>query len=188
MGPVLTTIAQSEPEFIYYPVFTGPFGFITSQVRDVEGLETVGLMAADASFSSAAIQAAGPNALDMYLSSPDTRQFPAGYADFLTKHDEKYGEAPLSIFHAHAYDAANMLLDAVEAVAVEGADGSLEIDLGALRDEIYSTADYQGITGVLTCNETGDCGAPAIGVYQITQAIVDDPTGAWPPAPIWPEL
>jgi branched-chain amino acid transport system substrate-binding protein len=188
MGPVLTTIAQSEPEFIYYPVFTGPFGFITSQVRDVAGLETVGLMAADAAFSAAAIEAAGEDALDMYLSSPDKRQFPEGYAAFVTAHEEEYGEAPISIFHAHAYDAANMMMDAIEEVATEGEDGSLQIPLGALRDAIYATADFQGITGTLTCNETGDCGAPAIGVYQITQGVIDDPTTISGLSAIWPEL
>ncbi len=188
MVPVLTNVAATTPEMIYYPVFTGPYGFITAQVRDVPGLEDVVLMAADAAFSANAAEAAGPNALDAYLSSPDTRQFPAGYADFLTAHEAEYGEAPLSIFHAHAYDATNMMLNAIEEVAVENADGSLSIPLGALRDAIYATADYQGITGLLTCGEFGDCGAPAIGVYQITQEIIDDPQANWPPAPIWPDL
>jgi branched-chain amino acid transport system substrate-binding protein len=188
MTTVLEDVAATAPEFIYYPVFTGPFGYITAQVRDIPGLETVGLMGADAAFSSAAIEAGGANALGMYLSSPDTRQFVGDYDAFLAAHTAKYGENPLSIFHAHAYDAANMLMDAIEDVAVENADGSLSIGLGALRDRIYATKDFPGITGVLTCNEFGDCGAPAIGVYEITQAVVDDPTGAWPPAPIWPEL
>lgn len=188
MGPVLTNVAESGPDLVYYPVFNKPYGFITAQARAIPGLETVSLMAADASFSAQAAEAAGPNALNMYLSSPDVRQFPSGYAGFLTKHQERYGENPLSIFHAHAYDAANILFDAIESVAVEGADGSLQIPLGALRDAIFATSGYQGLTGTLTCNATGDCGAPAIGVYQITQAVVDDPQGAWPPDAIWPEL
>ena len=188
MVPVLTNVAETEPEIIYYPVFVAPFGFITAQVRDVPGLENAVLMTADGSFSADAIEAGGPNALDAYLSSPDTRQFPEGYANFLTAHDEAYGEAPLAPFHAHAYDATNMMLNAIEAVAVENDDGSLSIPLGALREEIFATADYQGITGTLTCGEFGDCGAPAIGVYQITQDIVDDPAGNWPPEAIWPEL
>ena len=52
MGPVLTTVAATEPEIIYYPVFTGPYGYITAQVADVPGLEDVVLMAADGSFSA----------------------------------------------------------------------------------------------------------------------------------------
>jgi len=188
MGPVLTTVAAAEPEVIYYPVFTGPFGYITSQAGDVPGLEDVVLMAADGSFNPQAIEAGGPNALGAYLSSPDSRQFPGDYASFLSKHEEMFNEKPLSVFHAHAYDATNMMLDAIEEVAVQNDDGSLTISLGALRDAIYATTDFQGITGSLTCNPTGDCGAPAIGVYEITQDIVDDPAANWPPVPIWPEL
>ncbi|MGZ8722199.1 MAG: branched-chain amino acid ABC transporter substrate-binding protein [Aeromicrobium sp.] len=188
MGPVLTTVAESDPEVIYYPVFTGPFGYITAQSADTAGLEDVVLIAADGSFNAAAIQAGGPNAAGAYLSSPDSRQFPGDYADFLAKHEAAYNEPPLSVFHAHAYDATNMMLDAIEAVAVENDDGSLSIPLGALRDAIYATENFAGITGSLTCSEFGECGSPAIGVYEITQEIVDDPVGNWPPQPIWPEL
>jgi branched-chain amino acid transport system substrate-binding protein len=188
MRPVLENVAQGEPEFLYYPVFTGPFGYITAQVREVPGLEQTQLMASDGAFSANAAQAAGPNALGMYMSSPDTRQFPGGYADFLEKHEAEYNENPLSIFHAHAYDATNMLLNAIEEVAEEGDDGSLTIPLGPLRDAIYATEGYEGITGTLTCNEFGDCADPAIGVYQITQDVIDDPQANWPPDAIWPEL
>lgn len=188
MSPVLTNVAATDPEIIYYPVFTAPFGFITAQVRDIAGLEDVQLMGADAGFSAAAIEAAGPNAEGAYLSSPDTRQFEAGYEEFLQKHQEKYGEPPIQIFHAHAYDATNMLFAAIEEVAQQNDDGSLSIDLQQLRERIYATSGFQGLTGTLTCNEFGDCADPAIGVYQITSEIVQDPQGNWPPPAIWPEL
>jgi len=188
MRPVLTNVAQTAPEIIYYPVFTAPFGYITAQVREIAGLEEVDLMGADAGFSAAAIKAGGTNALGLYLSSPDVRQYPGDYETFLNDFRTKFGENPQQIFHAHAYDATNMLLDAVEAAATENADGSLTIDLGELRDAVYATKDFAGITGVLSCNPYGDCGAPAIGVYQITQDIVDNPDANWPPDPVWPEL
>ncbi len=44
---------------------------------------------------------------------------------------------------------------------------------GALRDAIFATKDFQGLTGTLTCSPTGDCGAPVIAVYEITQENVD---------------
>jgi branched-chain amino acid transport system substrate-binding protein len=187
MGPVLTNVAATDPEIIYYPVFTSTFGFITAQVRDIPGLEDVALMGADAGFSADAIAAGGANSLGVYLSSPDTRQFQAGYDEFLGKFREKYGGNPEQIFHAHGFDAANILFDAIEDVAVQDGD-TLHVPLGALRDRIYATEGLQGLTGVLSCGETGDCGAPLIGVYEITQDIVDDPQGNWPPQAIWPEL
>ena len=49
------------------------------------------------------------------------------YDAFLVQWEEEIGGAPPSGFHAHAYDAANLLMDAVEAVAEEGDDGTIII-------------------------------------------------------------
>jgi branched-chain amino acid transport system substrate-binding protein len=69
-------------------------------------------------------------------------------------------------------------------VAVKGSDGTLYIPKKALRDAIFATKDFQGITGVLSCSPTGDCGAPLIAMYQITAR---ETGGEWPPeAPVWP--
>jgi len=83
----------------------------------------------------------------------------------------------LSIFHAHAYDAANIIFAAIEKVAVVDADGTVHIGRLALREAIYATKNFQGITGNLSCSTSGDCGAPVIAVYQITSS---DPA-SWNP-------
>ncbi len=57
-----------------------------------------------------------------------------------------------------------MLLTAIEAVAVEGDDGTLYIDRQALRDELNVTTDFPGIIGLITCDAFGDCGAQRISV------------------------
>ncbi len=75
MRPVLTTIAAASPEFIYYPIFTAEAGFVTSQAKEVPGLENVKLGAADGSFSQDFVNAAGDAAQGMYLSSPDFSAF-----------------------------------------------------------------------------------------------------------------
>lgn len=182
MATVLSNVAATEPELLYYPIFTAEGGFITEQVRGVAGMEDVILMGSDGLFSADFVDAAGPNAEGMYLSSPNFSAFPGDYSGFLDKHQEKYGEAPLQIFHAHGYDAANILFTAIQEVAVE-VDGTLYIPKGQLRDAIYSTTDHVGITGNLTCSEFGDCSDPAIAMYEITSREVG---GEWPPeAPIW---
>ena len=77
-----------------------------------------------------------------------------------------------------------MLFDAIEAVAVDNGDGSLTIGRQALRDYLDNLSGFEGLTGVLTCNATGDCATgEALGVYQITEAELND--GNWPPAVIW---
>ncbi len=167
MRSVLTSIASDSPELIYYPIFVAEGGFVTSQVGEVSGLEGVKLMASDGLFSPDFIDAAGDAAVGMYLSSPDFSAFAGGYEDFLAKHEERYGEDPLSVFHANAYDASTLILNAVEQVAVEQDDGTLLIPRQALRDAIYATADFAGLTGNLTCDENGDCADPNIAVYEV---------------------
>ena len=184
MSAVLKTVAASQPEIIYFPVFVAAAGFLRAQVGTVSGLENVKTMGADGHFSPDFLKAAGASAVGHYLSSPNFAAFGPGYAELLTKLAAKFGGKPLSVFHAHAYDATNILFKALETVAIENADGSLSIPKGALRDAIYATKDFAGITGTLTCTPTGDCGAPVIGVYQITQENVDKLE--MPGKAIWP--
>jgi branched-chain amino acid transport system substrate-binding protein len=184
MTPVLTRVAGESPDVLYYPIFVAAGGYITDQAGDVPGLAETVLIGSDGMFTGDFVKAAGPAALDMYLSSPNFSAFQAGYADFTAKYEALVGTKPVSAFHAHAYDAFNILYAALEKVAVKGSDGTLYIPKKALRDAIYATKDFQGITGVLSCSAYGDCGAPLIAVYQITQREID---GAWPPeAPVWP--
>jgi len=178
MKPVLTTIAAAKPDFFYYPVFVAVGGYVTAQIRDVPGLETVPIAGSDGIFTADLLKGAGPNVEGMYLSSPDFSAFTGDYAGFIEKHKAKYGGATLSTFHAHAYDATNILFAALEKVAVVGADGTITVPRKALRDAIYATKDFQGITGNLSCSPSGDCGAPVIAVYQVVNA---DPA-SWNPA------
>ena len=185
MGTVLKTVAATGPEFIYYPVFVAEAGFLTSQIPTVTGLENVKTMSADGAFSLDFLKAAGAAAVGHYLSSPDFTAFTGDYAGFLVKRAAKFGGDPLSVFHAHAYDATNILFAALDKVAVENADGSMTIGKGALRDAIFATKDFKGLTGTLSCSPSGDCGAPVIGVYEITQENVDNVK--LPKVPIWPK-
>ncbi|MBV6394569.1 MAG: Leu/Ile/Val-binding protein [Anaerolineales bacterium] len=178
MKPVLTTIAAAGPEFIYYPVFVAVGGYVTAQVRDVPGLESVYLAGSDGIFTADLLKGGGENTKGMYLSSPDFSAFTGDYAGFIAKHEAKYGGSTLSTFHAHAYDAANILFAALEKVAHVDDDGTVWVPLKALRDAIYATKDFAGITGNLSCSASGDCGAPVIAVYEIVNA---DPA-SWNPA------
>ncbi|MDP1716366.1 MAG: branched-chain amino acid ABC transporter substrate-binding protein [Anaerolineales bacterium] len=177
MGPVLTTVSAAGPEFVYFPVFVAAGGYIAAQIRDVAGLETVAIAGSDGIFTADFLKAGGANTEGMYLSSPDFGLFPGGYATFVEKHNAKYGGAPLSVFHAHAYDATNILFTALEKVAVVEADGTIYVPRQALRDAIYATKDFQGITGTLACSASGDCGAPVIAIYEI----VNSDAAAWNP-------
>lgn len=189
MGSMLTRIAATEPELIYYPIFIAAGGHITTQARTTPGLEDVYLMGADGMFSPDFWEAAGDAATGMYHSSPDFSAFGEAYPSFLREHEEKYGEPPLAPFHAHAFDAANLVFAAIEKVAVEQ-DGKLIIGRKALRDALFATSNFPGLTGNLTCNEYGDCADPKIAVYESFNpdpanwdpgaAEANDPRKVWP--------
>lgn len=187
MRPVLTKIATQKPEMLYYPIFVAEGGLITKQSKDIEGLgQTVKDMGADGLFAPDFLKAAGDAAEGMYLSSPDFSAFGPDYAEkFVPAYESAYGQKPTSAFHAHAYDAANMIMAAVEKVAVKNADGSLSIGRQALRDALYATKDFKGLTGNITCNETGDCADPHIAVYQITKENIEK--GENPTVGIYPK-
>jgi len=168
MRPVLTAVAAAgPPEFMYYPVFTAEGGFLTKQAKEVSGLEDTILAAADGMISDAAIEAVGEAGEGMYFSGPDLAYSGDTYDQFLMRYEEKYGKSPISVFHAHAFDATNMVFACIEKVAVQDSDGTLHIGRQAMRDCLFATSDFKGITGSLTCDQYGDCADPKISVSQL---------------------
>ncbi len=168
LTPVLTTIAAAgPPEFLYYPVFIELGANITKQSQEIDGLADTVLAAADGVQSPDFLAAAGDAAEGIYASGPDLGFGNDLYTTFLATYEEDYGTEPTAPFHAHAFDATNMVLAAIESVAVEGDDGSLMIGRQALRDALFATSGFAGVTGTLTCDDNGDCADPQIAVNEV---------------------
>lgn len=181
MSGVLTSIAAGAPELIYHPIFIQAGVQLVLQANQTPGLENVYQMGADGMFSPDVMEGAGDAVEGVFVSSPDTSKFGPDYeAKFKPAYMAKFGSEPLSIFHAHAYDAINMVMACVEKVAQGDKNGGdMLIGRQALRDCMYSTKDYTGLTGNLTCTPTGDCADPKIAVYEYH-------TGQYPPEKTWP--
>jgi branched-chain amino acid transport system substrate-binding protein len=180
MSAILTEIQAADPDVIYFPIFEPESNFFTAQAREILGDEVI-LMGADASLSDSFPENTGDASVGKFMSGPYVEG--EAYDVFLERWDEVIGGVPPSGFHAHAYDATNILLNGIEAVAVEGADGSISVGRQALRDYMDAVEEYEGLTGVLTCGETGDCATgEALAVYQLTQAELD---GNWPAPVVW---
>ncbi len=178
MSSVLASIATGSPELIYFPIFLPEGAFLIQQAKTTPGLENTKLMGADGLYSPDVMNTAGAAVEGFMVSSPLVQG--AAYDAFVAKYVAKFGVQPINIFHAHAYDGFNIVKAAIEKVAVQQADGTLYIPRQALRDAMAATKDFQGLTGVLTCNASGDCANPIIGVYEYH-------TGVYPPTLIWPE-
>ena len=186
MIAILTEIAAVNPDMVYFPLFPPESEFVAAQLRGVPGLEDVVAIASDSSLVAAFPQNVGPNAIGLYMTGP----YVAGeaYQEFLKLWDYEIGGTPPSGFHSHAWDATNLLLDALEAVAVESEDGDVIIGRQALRDAIHAVEDYPGLSGALTCQEesphAGDCASGmGLAIFKMTEEVVNGER--WPPPVVW---
>jgi branched-chain amino acid transport system substrate-binding protein len=176
--PTLTDIAADAPDILFFPIFLPEGGLIAQQAADVSGLADTALAGADGLWTPDFVDSAGDAAEGVYLSAPSLAFSGDFYeAEFLPAYAERTGEEePTAAFHAHSYDAFNIVAQAIESVVIEG-DGVTLIPRVALRDAIGATSGYEGITGSLTCDpETGDCQPTAtMAVHQVEGGETDNP-------------
>jgi len=82
------------------------------------------------------------------------------YQDFAHRYQSRYGQPldseGLGVYAAYAYDAAGILLRAIERVAVVDEAGNLVIGRQALASAVRATPGYQGVTGIISFDERGD--------------------------------
>ncbi len=168
MTAVLQSIASLNPDVIYYPVYTADSVDITKGAS-AAGLSKVVLISSDASLTTDFIKQTGHDSEGMYLSGPANVTEPQ---DFLAKYKAKFGEDPIAAYHLQAYDAAMMLFNAIEKVAVSnsGNSNSISIPRQALRQALYATQNVQGLSGEINCSSTGDCAQANIEIYQIVNS------------------
>ena len=177
--PLLTDLAADNIDGLYFPIFVAEGGLITAQARTVPGLGETDLAGSDGMFTPDWIEAAGAdNAEGVYISGPDLTAFadPDFYEnEFLPAYEEKFGEEPQSVFHAHSFDAFNLIADAIESVGFDDG-GTFKIPRTALKDALFSVADSPGIVGNYTANENGDLlPCATMSVHQVKGGDFGDP-------------
>ena len=163
MVPVLTEIAAGSPEALFFPIFQPAGDFLTEQAHGVPGLEET-ILLTDAALLNDGFMSL-PQSAGLYFSGPDLR-FGATANEstgqtpdrLLATYAETYGESPSAPYWAHAYDAATLLLEAIEA-ASKVEDGTLVVDRAGVRKYLNAVSGYRGIIGTINCDSFGDCGS-----------------------------
>lgn len=115
-----------------------------------------------------------PQSEGMYISGPETRfgdnfNQSTGWsaAELVARFQDVVGESPTGTFWGHAYDATVLLLDAIAASSyLRSEDDALVIDRAGLREYLDNLSGFQGVTGVLSCDEFGDCGASRVVIHE----------------------
>lgn len=168
--PVLTPLVPLAPDVIFFGGYQQAAVLLIPQKNDV-GLQDVIFFGPDGIFGQATIDGAGEASEGVYASFPPILPI----EDWDARYEELFGINPttdfLGPFHYHAADAAGMVFAAIDAASEIDSEGNLVIDREALITALRNTKDYEGLTGTLTCNEIGDCGATVFDIYVVEDGV-----------------
>lgn len=159
----LTSIASANPDVLFLPDYYNPVGLIAQQAREV-GVKAT-LLGADGWDDSQLYELGGDAILGGYFSNhysieqenPESKAFVEAYR-------QEYGSDP-SALAALGYDAANLLLDAIQRVIDSGGDPT---DPQQIRDALEQTQGFKGVTGTITFDENHNPVKDAV-VLQTTE-------------------
>lgn len=171
MVPYLTAVANSEAELLFFPIFSPEGDLIVQQVKEVPELGGMVLIGGAALITDAFVKSVGDDGAGMFFVSV-APSVGTAHDELSASYEANYGEAPPSHTYAFAYDATNLLLSAIEQVAVTEDDGTVHIGRQALRDALYS-ATLDGTAGTLQCDNFGDCFTPSFNVVQLEASTSD---------------
>jgi branched-chain amino acid transport system substrate-binding protein len=173
---VLASIASKSPEALFYGGYTAEAVVIINEMKQ-SGLTSTVFFGDDGTFGQDFLDRTKTNGEGAY----STALIPAA-SDAKTKYDAAYLAAygqpagKLSPYSWTAYDAGAVLIKQIESVAVLGGDGNLYIPRGALVSAVRATKDYQGLSGLISCDAVGECSASGPTFYV-------DKSGQWAVAP-----
>ena len=172
VADLLSLLAEGRPQVVFLPYYPPMDDYIVQQIRETAELANAVVVGYGAAVGAEMVL---PGTDDFYLVGPvmdhsgNRSEITGRTADeVLAEYRSRYGEEPTSPFWAQAYDAAAMLLQAIESAAEEGG-GSLLIDRDALRSAMDAT-DFSGLGGRVVCDDFGDCGVGPVVLLDVSGA------------------
>ncbi len=166
MNPLITAILRSNAELIFFPLFQPEANHLLIQARKRSDIDNIVMMGTSALIEQSFLNSVGEAGKYMYLVGP---QKPTGakVEAVFNAYREKYHKEPSTHYFLFAYDAANLLLNAIEASSVSKSFGPLYIKRQLLRDSLYAVRRCKGVTGELSCDEFGDCSTPLFNILRL---------------------
>ena len=178
MLPVLTQIAAGAPGRLFFPLFPDEGTNIVRQIDQIAGIEGVTLIGGSALLVSDFLSLPGsegvysPGPESNFIGNNNESTGKSG-EELFGDYREKYRESPTSAYLAHAYNAATILLRAIDDVAVADGD-TMFIDRANLREALTATSDFSSIIGDISCDDFGDCGTGHVHISHHTNSNVTD--------------
>jgi len=141
---ILTNIAQMDYDVIFLPGYYEEAGLIIKQAREMGIAQPI--LGPDGFANSTLVELAGADNMDnvFYASHFNPNSEEPKVQEFLAAFEAEYGK-PADSFAALAYDAAQLVFDAIQT-----ADST---DPQAITDALAATEDFEGVTGTFSFDE-----------------------------------
>lgn len=167
MRPVLQSVVNSGADMIFYPFFPPETVYLTKQAKEIPELKDKAFMVCGSTMrADSVIEELGESGIGLYFLGK-AKLSGKVFEDLQIEYNSRYTDLQDDTLYAFAFDATNILLDAIEASAETDKDGNTHIGRQKLRDAMYNTKDHNGATGILSSNEFGDCGTPKFNILQL---------------------
>lgn len=171
-----------QPEVLYLPLFIPEANYLLGRLGELPEMADLTVVGSDVLFVPLFPQATGTAVDGMYISSHALLS--ETYQAFLARWRARYDAPPGSFVAPYAYDAANLLLDAIETAAQTSSSGRLLIGQQALRDALLAADGQAALTGPYQCAPAGDCATGrSLGIYQLGRT--ESAGLRWPPQLVW---
>ena len=156
-APVLTAVSSTDADLVFFPLFSPEGDLLVQQAGDIDGLAEIPFLGTANSLNlDSFVDTAGSNALGTYFISTAVPEGSENEA-FLQAYEAQFNELPHHQAYPYAYDATNLLLNAIEKIGIKDENGNLNIPRGALRTALYDTEKFDGLSGMISCDQFGDC-------------------------------
>jgi branched-chain amino acid transport system substrate-binding protein len=153
---------------VYMPVNSPVCENLMDAIANAQGGNQLAVVTSDACVVTSSVSAA--NRVNAYGSGPDVTALaknPFYESEYKPAYLSSYGKEPLSVWNTSAFDAANLVFDAIRRAAIVQSDGSLLLPRSALVEAMRVVDGYGGVSNRLACMPTGDCAQSAtIGIFR----------------------
>jgi branched-chain amino acid transport system substrate-binding protein len=162
---VMNKIAQEDPDAIYFGgiIENNAAQLVKDKIGAGMSNDDVLFIGPDGIFLDEFLSQGGQAAEGAYITFgglPESELSDKGQ-QFVQEYESRYDEE-IQPYTAYAYEAANVMLDAIERASKKG-----EVTRETVLKEIFATEDYNGVLGTWSFDEDGDTTLTELSVQQV---------------------
>jgi len=165
---LMNKIAAADPDAIYFGgiIENNAAQLIKDKVGAGMANDEVLFIGPDGIFVDELITQGGDSVEGIYTSFGGIPPEELGSAgqEFIDTYEQNFDD-DVQPYTAYAYEAANVMLDAIER-ASEEADGGVP-DRQAVVEQVFATQDYEGVLGTWSFDEDGDTSLTELSIQEI---------------------